>query len=336
MDPLGTSVTISEPMLIVQNAFISAQQEAGYYIADQVFQRIPTERRYGTYYTWDAGDWLRSEAQERAPATRSEGGGFRTGPGPQYYCRVYAIHTLLDAQTESELTASGISDPRAQKARWVTQQLLLKKELLFADTYFVSSAWNFSRSGSATPSGSDFLFFDDEDSEPIEIFQDAIEDMAAATGGLEPNVAILPRRVRRKLLNNPQIIDRMKAIAPKTGVAVTTNELLQELLEIPTILTPRGYYNAAPEGRAKDLQPIYGNHVLLVHRSNTADVMEPTAGAIFPWTGYLDGDAGMDGNAVYEIDQPDIRGVKIEGEMAFDMRVMAGDLGYFLEDAISG
>jgi hypothetical protein len=336
MDPLGNSVTVSEPLLIIQNGYIQRTLAADYYIADKVFQRIPTTKRRGSYYTWDAGDWLRSEAQERAPMTPSEGGGFRTAAGPEFYCRVYAIHTLLDTQTEAELIESGISDPRATKTRWVTRMLLLKRELLFADTYFTDSAWNFTRAGvDAAPTGTEFLRFDEDDSDPIGVFGDAIEDMAAATQ-LEPNVAIIPRRVKRRLLNNPQIIDRMKAIAPKTGVPVATDALLSEVLEIPTILTPKAYYNAAAEGLTKNMLPIYGNHILLVHRSGVEDVEEPTAGVILPWTGYMDGDAGFDGNTVYEIEDPHTKSVKIEGEMAFDMRVTSADLGFFLSDVISG
>lgn len=335
MDPLGTSVTVSEPMLIVQNGYIQEQLDADFFIADKVFQNIPTARRSGTYYTWDSADWLRSEAHERGPGAISEGGGFKTAAGPQYYCRVYAIHTTLDAQTEQELVENGIADPRATKTRWVSRQLLLKKELLFADTYFVSSAWNFTRAGvAASPSGSQFLRFDDAASDPIGVVTSAIEDMAAATQ-LDPNVMILPRPVRRKLLNNPQVIDRMKAIAPKTGVAVATNALLAELFEIDNIITPKGYYNAAAEGLTKNIQPIYGKHILLAHRSNVADVEVPTAGFIIPWTGYMAGDAGMMGNVVYEIDDPHKKGVKIEGEMAFDMRVASADLGFFLSDVIS-
>lgn len=338
MDPLGNSVTVSEPMLIIQNGYITQQVTEGYFIADKVFQRIPTEKRSGSYFTWDSADWLRTGAKERAPMTRSEGGGFRTAPGPQWYCRVYAFHTLLDRQTERELIESGVSDPRATKTRFVTRQLLLKRELLFADTYFNAAAWNFSRVGVPTgPTGTEFLQFDDADSDPIGVINDAIEDVAAATQ-LELNVMVMPRKVRRRLLENPQVLSRMEAIAPATGEPVADDALLAKLFNIPAenFLVAKGYYNAAAEGLTKDVQPIYGNHILLAHRSNVPDIEEPTAGVILPWTGYLDGDAGFDGNAVYEIDQPDIKGVKIEGEMAFDMRVMSADLGFFLQDVISG
>lgn len=334
MDPLGNIVEVSEPMLIIQNGFIRQQLDADFFIADRVFQRIPVQRRRGSYWTWDSGDWLRSEAKERGPATESEGGGYKTQAGPEYYARIYAIHKDLDRETEAEQVSNGVSDPRATATRWVTRQLLLKKELLFADTYFNAAAWNFSRTGSATPTGDDFLFFDDEDSDPIGVIGDAMEDMAAATQ-LEPNVMVMPRRVKRKLLNNAQVIDRMKAIAPKTGIAVSTDRLLQELFEVENFIVPKGYYNTAPEGRTKSLSPIYGNHILLAYRSGVADVEEPTAGFIFPWEGYMDGTAGEDGNAVYEIEMPLKKSVRIEGEFALDMRVASADLGFFLEDVIS-
>lgn len=336
MDPLGNIVEVSEPMMIVQNGFIKAQLDADYFIADKVFQRIPTTRRSGSYWTWDSGDWLRSEAKERGPATESEGSGYKTVAGPQYYCRVYAIHKDQDMQTEAEQRTNGIADPRATATRWVTRQLLLKKELLFADTYFNAAAWNFSRIGVASgPTGTQFTRFDAASgSDPIGVIGDAIEDMAAATQ-LEPNVMVMPRRVKRRLLNNTQIIDRMKAIAPKSGIAVSTDRLLAELFEIDNFIVPKGYYNTAAEGATKSLSPIYGNHILLAHRSGVEDVEEPSAGFIFPWTGYLEGDAGMDGNAVYEIDVPLKKSVRVEGEMAFDMRVASADLGFFLQDVIT-
>jgi hypothetical protein len=61
--------------------------------------------------------------------------------------------------------------------------------------------------------------------------------------------------------------------------------------------------------------------------------LQPSGGYIFSWTGYLG--AGPAGNRIKRFRIEQIASDRIEGEMAFDAKLVAPDLGVFFEDAVS-
>jgi hypothetical protein len=58
----------------------------------------------------------------------------------------------------------------------------------------------------------------------------------------------------------------------------------------------------------------------------------PSAGYIFAWTGLLG--AAAYGNRMKRIPMPMLDAERIEGEMAFDLKIVASDLGYMFADAV--
>ena len=57
-------------------------QEAGNFVADQVFPNIPVSMQSDRYYTYDRGYFNRDEMQERAPGTESAGSGYEVDNTP--------------------------------------------------------------------------------------------------------------------------------------------------------------------------------------------------------------------------------------------------------------
>lgn len=329
MNPNGADIAVDIPLTLVQDAYIQGANE---FIADQIFPMIGVQKKVGTYYQWTKDDWYRSEAAVRAPATPSVGSGFGLTSGPLYNALVYAFHKDLDKQTRAELDAQGLFDIEAIATRFVSRQLLLKREQIFASTYFGTGIWT-DRAGVASgPTGTQFLRFDDAGSVPVDLIGDVIENMAELTG-LRPNVMVTTPRVMRALRRNPQIADLAASIAPYTGEAMPTARLLQEVLEIPRVVVARTIINTAVEGATAAYSPLYGKHILLAHVAADASLETPSAGYIFNWVGY-DG-ASFAGNAVYKFPLAEIQSQRIEGEMAFDMKATATLLGTFLADAIS-
>lgn len=330
MNPVGSDLLVNVPLTLVSTAYIEGANE---FIADQVFPIIPVQKRSGTYYTYDVDAWYRTEAQERAPATESVGSGFTVSQAPLYYCRVYAFHKDVDDQTRAEQDANGIINMDAISTRFVTRQLLLKRELVFANAYFQPGVWGLTLTGTAgvPVAGSTFKYWSDAASTPIDDVTGAVEDIAELTG-LRPGVLVLTPRVRRALRRNAQILAEAKAIAPYTGNPNVTDNLLLEVLEVDKIVVARTIVNRAAEGASKDMAPLYGKHALLVYAGDEASLEQPTGGAIFTWNGY-DG-ADYAGNRVSSFRIPEIRSDRIEGELAFDMRIVAPDLGRFFQNAI--
>ena len=61
--------------------------------------------------------------------------------------------------------------------------------------------------------------------------------------------------------------------------------------------------------------------------------MKPSAGYIFGWQGFTGAsDVGIRTN---RLDVPLKQSIRVESEMAFDMKKVAADLGYFFDAAVS-
>lgn len=331
MNPTGSDLQVNIPLMLVQNAFLADQSE---FIASQVFPIIPVQRRSGNYWTFNKDSWLRAEAQERAPSTPSVGSGFTVSQGALYYARRYAIHKDVDYETRAENEANGFFDIDAVSTRWVTRQLLLKRELLWANTYFRTGVWTTDMNGvSAAPGAGQFLRWDNANSTPIDDVTGKALDVYELTG-FKPNTLVLTPRGRRALRRNPQILDAAKSIANYTGEPMVTDALLAEVLEVERILVASALVNNAPEGSAAQIAPLFGKNALLVYASQDPNLEMPSGGYTFTWNGYLQ-DGGFEGNRVTTFFMEEIRSDRIEGEMAFDMRIVAPDTGVFFSSIIA-
>ena len=77
-----------------------------------------------------------------------------------------------------------------------------------------------------------------------------------------------------------------------------------------------------------------GKHALLCYRNPRPSLRKPSAGYIFAWTG-LEG-SGAYGNRIVRLPM-DMLGLgteRIEGEMAFDTKVICKDMGIFFKDIV--
>lgn len=331
--PVGSALQVNIPLFLVQSAFIEGAQ--GEFIADQVFPIIPVQKKVSNYFTFDQDSWYRSEVQERAPGTPSVGGGWNVSESALYNCRVYAIHKDVDDQTRAEQEANGLINVDDVSTMWVTRQLLLKRELLWAATYFTTGVWANDLTGvAASPTTGQFLQWDNANSTPIDDVGAQIDAMQEATG-LRPNTLVLPPRVRRAIRRNPQFLDLAKAIATHTGEAMVMDSLIAEAFEVDRILTPLAVVNTAKEGAARAMSSIYSKSALLVHTPDPGNesLQTPSGGYMFTWNGYLE-DGGFAGNRVVTFRMNENESDRIEGSMAFDMRLTARDLGVYFSSVI--
>jgi hypothetical protein len=61
--------------------------------------------------------------------------------------------------------------------------------------------------------------------------------------------------------------------------------------------------------------------------------MTPTAGYTFSWNGYLG--AGAEGNRIKRFRIERLESDRVEIQMAFDLKLVAADLGYFFTSIIA-
>lgn len=330
-NPLGSDLAVNLPLQIVQNAFLGMQNS---YIAGRVFPIIPVQQRSGRSWTFDTGSWLRSSAEERPPSTPSVGSGYRLAQADLYYARVYAIHKDVDYQTRAETEANGFYDIDAVSVRWATRQLLLKRELIWANTYFKAGVWTGNLTGvAATPAAGQFLQWNGASSTPIDDIANQALNQQELTG-FRPNTLVISPRVRQALLRNAQVLDAAKSVANVTGEPLPNDALLARVLGVDRVFVASEMYNSAAEGLANAIGPIYGRHALLVYSAPDPSMELPSGGYTFTWNGYLN-DGGFEGNRVTTFYMEEIKSDRIEAEMAFDMKIVAPDTGTFFANAIA-
>lgn len=313
--PTVQDVHVDAALTTVSTAYIQGEDK---YVAARVFPVVPVEHKSDKYHRFDKDDFLRDEAEERAPSSESAGSGFRVAQD-DYSARTYAFHK--DVDDEVRANADPAADVDEAATRFVTQKMLMKRETLWRDTYFVTGAWT----NQTTPAP----LWNDPTADPIENITNQIETIEARTG-YRPNVIVAGAQVSRALKNHPDIIDRYKYVQQ----GVITTQLLASLFEVEEFLEMRAVTNTAAEGAVTQL-PGYvgGKHLLIAYRAPSPGIMEPTAGYIFAWTGLLGADAY--GNRVSRFRIPEKRSDRIEGEMAFATKKVADDLAHFFLSAVA-
>jgi len=106
---------------------------------------------------------------------------------------------------------------------------------------------------------------------------------------------------------------------------------------VDRVLVAKATYNTAQEGLTGSYSFAVGKTALLCHSAPEPGLMVPSAGYIFGWAG-LEGN-NADGVSAWSEPVPN-RGkpgstTRCEAEMAFDMRVVGSDLGYFFTSIVA-
>jgi len=303
------------------NISVAYMQSEAAFVAHQVFPIVPVKKQSDRYFLYKREDWFRDEAEERAPATESAGGDYEIDNTPTYFCRKYAYHKDV---TEEDRTNSDTPLNADQDAtEFVSQKLLLQKEVKWANTYFTSGVWGTNKQGGIGGQKK----WSAADSTPIQDITAAGVAMAGTTGK-RPNLIILGATVFDTLKNHATILDRIKY----TQKGIVTTELLAALFEVDRVLIAWAVKNSAAKKATESNSFILGDNMLQCYSAPRPGIKVATAGYTFAWTG-LKG-AGAFGNNIARIPVPLLGDgtERIEGEMAYDMKVVAADLGIFWED----
>ena len=292
---------------------------------------LPVSKQGDLYFEFDRADHYRDEAQERADGTESSGSGFQLSTSP-YFARVYAHHKdVTDRQRANQDSVIRLDQ---SATRFVMQKLMIKREIVFRDAYFATSIWDTDTTGVATgpTPGTDFLFWDRADATPIADIRFGKQLVHSKTG-FRPNRLLLGRESYDALLDNDDILDRIKGGATVALPALVMQQRLMELFELEFIHIMDGVVNTANIGATEATGFIGSDNALLYYAPATVGLEEPTAGLQFSWTGLL-GNTGS-GMRIKRMRADLLDADRIEGEMAFDYKVTGSELGYFFSDTVS-
>lgn len=331
MQPTQSDVHVNVPMTNVSIAFL--QSEDGF-IASRAFPNVPVEKQSDRYYEYYRGDFNRDEMTERAAGDESSGSGYRLDATPTYYARLYAHHKDIPDQVRNN--SDSVLSPDMEATRFLSTKALIKRERIFATNYFGAGVWTKELAGAATNvAGTSVVYWDDPASTPIEDIRAAKRAQHLVSGGFGPNKLILGPQTWDTMQDHPDFLDRVKYGQTFPNAAQVTKNLIAELLELDEILVMEGIYNSSAmniDPKVENNVYIGGKHALLLYAAPAPSLMAPSAGYTFSWTGNWGN--GVEGNRIKSFRMEPKSSDRFEIEMAFDMKVVAKDCGFFFNGVV--
>ena len=317
--PSYGDVHVDRPLTTISTAFIQKQDR---FIATKVFPVVPVPKQSDKYFTYTQAYWFTSEAQPRAPGSETAGSGFGIGTA-SYSCDVIGFHKDVDDQTRANADAPINLDRDATE--YVTQQLLLKREIDWAATFFATSVWTGSTTGADIAPGD----WDTAAGTPIEDV--AAEQIAIIKNtGYKPNIMVVGPEVYEHLKNHPDILERIKY----TQRGVVTEDLLAGLFDVERFYVAWAVKNSAKEGATASYAFVNtSKDALLVYAPPNPGLLQPSGGYCFTWTG-LNG-AGLEANRIKRYRLEQIASDRIEGEMAYDFKIVSPTCGAFFHGCVA-
>ena len=305
-------------------------QETEAFISQRAMPNLPVSQQSNKYYIWNRGDFYRNEADVRADGTETQGGEFRLSTS-DYSCEVYGWHKQVTDRQRANADSS--IDLDEQASRYVTRKMMLKREVLFLTTYFGTSIWSTDVTGVASsPSSTQFIFWDSASSDPIKDVRKGMRTVQGATG-YRPNKMMIGREAYDALLDNDAVLERITGGSTRNLPAQVMRALLAALFELEAIFVADAVQNTAKKGATEATSFIAGDNALLYYAPDSVGPEEPTAGTQFSWTGYLPGQTA-EGLVISRFREDLKRADRVEGEMSFDYKVTAPELGYFFSNCV--
>ena len=315
-NPTRSDVHVNRPLTNISTAYI---QGTDAFIADKVFPQVPVQKQSDLYFTYDKAPWFRDDVTKRAPSTESAGGGFTIGTD-SYRCEKYAFHKDID----DDLLANQDEPLNMERdsTNYVTQQLLLHREIDFASVLWKTSTWTGSSTG-ADVNASDWGAAVGAGT-PIEDIQTQSLAMLKKTGK-RPNTLVFTADTYNELRQSPEILSRIVY----TQRGVVTTDIMASLFDVDRIFVSYALKDTADEGQTSSLDFVSGTGggalAWLGYVNPTPSLMQPSAGYVFPWSGLFGG--GGYGNRMKRFRMEAINSTRIEGEMAYDIKMVSADCG---------
>ena len=320
-----SAVHIDQPLSNLTLAYV---QEQTNFVADKVFPVVGVQRQSDKYYIYDRANMNRSgDVKKLAPRTEVNRIGMAIS-NAAYYADVYGIGMDFDEQTIANEDA--MLEVRAAGAQTLINRVLIEREEQFASSFFSAGVWT----TDVTPSN---LWSDYTNSTPISDVTAGRRTMQLKSGGFKPNTMVIGKEVRDVLINHPDILARLNGGATVTNTALITDAKLAEIFEVENLYVMEAVKNGAVEGLAESNAFIGGKNCLLVHTPSSAGLMTPAAGLTFAWNNIPS--VNNLGITVESFSDDALKRQQvaehIQVKMAYDMKVVGADLGYFFEDVVA-
>ncbi len=300
---------------------LSYRQSAENFIAKKAATPVSVQKETGIYRTFPRGYFWRDEVEVRPLGGRPVQANYKTGKDT-FHCEEWALETTIDdreranALNQIDLDESGVALLEGKQ--------LIRKDRLWAQTVWQENVWAYDYTG-----GVDFDPFDDLATDPVAVVKKYVRLLGKGSG-FKANTLIMGANVEDALALNPSMVDRVKY----TQTGIIDNSLLASLFKVQNVLTAESIFNDAEEGEADDFEFIIDPDAMwLGYVEPTARLNSPTAIACFGWTGLIPGATSVDGGVITRGRDSRAYTDWIHSRNAYDIKIVAADLGIFLKNA---
>jgi len=328
-EPTGSDLHIDT---FLSNLSIAYMNELKNYVADKVFPVVTSKKQSDKYAIYNAYDWFRDEAKQRAPLTDGAGGSYGLETPGTFFCNEYSI--FKDIADEDRDNADDVFDLDEESTDWVVEMLRISRERRWGTTYFGTGIWGTDLEGQSDAPGTDeFYVWDDAtNSTPIEDVESAKRVVKVATG-LMPNTFVVAERVFQSLKNHADVLDRYKY----TQTGILTEGLIAKVFGVDNFYTAGAIYSPSPKGTDTMAYALDQYGALLVYVAPRPTKRRPSGGYTFRWDRPQFGDAGGDRlqSTIRKFDLGSKGGTRIRGSVYEDIKLVANGCGVFFNNCIA-
>lgn len=240
-------------------------------IADLVMPVIPVKKESDLYYTYTR-NWRLPEAK-RAPGAEAAEVEWNVSSAT-YSCLEYALKDLIPDRVRNN--ADKPLDMDVDTTENLTSLIQLLREKRVADIVFTGS-----NHGSTSALTGANRWDDYASSDPIGNVRTAKATVHAASGKM-PNVMIVGKQVHDKLLDHPDVLERIKY----TQKGLVTNDLLATLFEVDKYLVGNALYDSSADGGTESLGYVWGKSVALIYSEPAPGLKKVSYGYQFQSRGF--------------------------------------------------
>ena len=163
-----------QPNRYLSNMSMAYFAKPGDWVAPVMFPVCPVTLSTSYYYTFLKGDLARDNVQRKPPYGKVNPA-VMGHTDNTYKCEVDQIITGIDqiGTLDYQRSNSPASiDPRRVKVKFISEQMSLHLDVLFAKNFFCPDVWENEMSGiaSGTPGAGQFLKFSDANFDPVHFF----------------------------------------------------------------------------------------------------------------------------------------------------------------------
>lgn len=241
-------------------------------IGDQVLPVVNVKKESDKYYKFTR-NWRLPQSKRAAGAEANEVEW--NVSTDTYSCEEYALKDLIPDRVRDN--ADNPLNMDVDTTEYLTDLIQLGREKRVADLVFATGTY-----GSQTSALAGVNRWDDyAGSDPVGDVRTAKSVVHAASGKM-PNVMIMGYQAYLKLLDHPDILERIKY----TQKGIITADIIAQVFEVDRLLVGKALYDSTQEGAAESLGYLWGKKVALLYAEASPGLKKVSFGYQFQSRGF--------------------------------------------------